>query len=83
MRGLVHLEEYLENLEIPVDVDKKKRAYNIVPVWWGKLCGKPTVFIIIYSIERKREPRSCGGEKRRGGRALGNVFLEKKEKKGA
>ena len=50
MRGLVHLEEYLENLEIPVDVDKKRKAYNIVPVWWGKLCGKTTVFILMYSV---------------------------------
>ena len=62
MRGFC-LEENLENLEIgvPVDVDKKRRAYNIVPVWWGELCGRTTVFILI--IERKREP-SPVGEKR-------------------
>ena len=81
MRGLVHLEEYLENLEIPVDVDKKRRAYNIVPVWWGKLCGKPTVFIVIYSIERKREPRSCG--ERKGGSIACSWIAGFLEKKGA
>ena len=40
--------KFLENLEIPVD--KKRKAYNIVPVWWGKLCGKATVFILMYSV---------------------------------
>ena len=38
MRGLVHLEEYLENLEIPVDVDKKEKHTTLF------LCGGETVW---------------------------------------
>ena len=31
-----------------MDVDEKGRAYIIVPVWLGKLCGKTTVFVLMY-----------------------------------
>ena len=70
-----------------MDVDEKGRAYIIVPVWLGKLCGKTTVFILMYrhSMAQAGAEILWGGKKKRGwGGACAcskTLFLEKKQQK--
>ena len=78
MRGLVHLEEYLENLEIPVDVDKKEKHTTLF-LCGGENCVGKQRFLFLCIVYNASGTRSPVGKKGGGEHVLVPGFLEKKK----